>query len=256
MKKRTKIIAASLSALIIISGVGMGASIPVGGVTKVNYQFIVNGKKIEIPSYLTIMNKDNATYVPLRFLSENMGLDVEYKPGTVKVSSNQFNETRNEEIKAEMEKLKDEIKTLKTDNERLKARLGDFSSQNYYSEIPVYTQNGAGLGFGINNIQKENESTLFYVQTENTNTDKSYTIDPFKTELLVDGEVYKATIRTDSSLNSTLSAAKDKYTPTQLIGRIYFEGLETTRIKGILLIKYTAPGESEKIMQLPFDNAK
>lgn len=256
MRKRTKFIAASLSALVIMSGVGIGSSIPVSGVTKVNYQFIVNEKKLDLPSYLTVMSKDNSTYVPVRFLSENMGLDVEYKPGTVKITSEKFNEAQNEEIKREVEKLNAEIKSLKEENDRLKSRISDYDKQVFYKELPAFAESGDGLKANLISVYKPDDRLEFYVQLENSNTSKSFIVDPFKTELVVDGKTYEATIDTNANLNSTLGYATSSTNPSTRNGRIYFEGLDTAKIKGTLIFKYTDGSREEKIMQLSFSNPR
>lgn len=257
MKKRTKIIAASLSALIVISGMGIGASVPISGVTKANYQFVINEEKLDLPPYLTVMSKDNATYVPIRFLSENMGLKVEYLPGTVKISSDEFKAISTDQTKNKIADLENQVKQLKAENEMLKKQVLVNEANTIYNELPAYADSGTGLRIKLKQITKTDKGLNLSVEFINSSLDRYFIVDPVKTKLLLDGKPYDAYSQdTDVALNSSLRSAPDKYSPITMSGNIAIEGATNDKVKGSVLFSYYDDEGEWKSMQLAFDNTK
>lgn len=251
MKKRTKFIAASLSALIVISGIGVGASIPVGGVTKVNYQFIVNEEKLNLPPYLTVMSKDNATYVPIRFLSENMGLKVDYLPGTVRISSDEFSATSTDQTKNKIAELEKEVKTLKAENDLLKRQIDASNAVIAFRPIPTYLEDGRGFRTTVTDFRQDTTTKgKMSVSISNTDVYNTYYLDPFATELIVDGKTYKTTLDTGSNLSTNLNPNN------AIVGAITFDGIDNTKVKGVVKFYYKVNNVDEKTMEIFFDNTK
>lgn len=256
MKKRTKFFVASISALLMLTGLSSAATINLNGVTKVNYQIMLNGKRLELPSYLTVMNKDNSTYVPLRFLSENMGLEVDYKPGTVLINSESFNSNQGQEAVKKQAELQKEITRLTEENSNLKNQLKSIEEGVLYRKIPVVADSGNGLRITLNNIAKTSNGIELSVDFENTSEERYFVVDPFKTQMIVDGETYNATTSTEAQLNSILNSAPDKYSPTIQRGKIYISDVEKDRVKGNLLFTYNDNGDEIKYLQVSFDNSR
>ena len=113
MKRLSKAWAVSLAALILATGVSMGANMAVNGVSKVNYSFVINQKQVALPSDYLVMSKNNTTYVPLRFLSEQLGAEVDYKSGVISIlSSGAKNNASTELSKTDKEKLDSALREL------------------------------------------------------------------------------------------------------------------------------------------------
>ena len=256
MKRVSRFFAASLATLLIATGVGLASNPIINGVTQVNYQFVINDKVTQVPSQLMVMSKNNTTYVPLRFLSENMGIKIDYKPGTILLNSEVYDASINETASKKIEELQKEVDKLKAENENLKKQVSAAEDINFYQELPAVADNGNGLRVKLTQLNKSTEGLELFVEITNSSMQNYFVVDPFKTVLRMDGKTYNATLSTDAQLNSTLAKAPDEYSPTKLQGRIYIEDVDSTKIKGNLLFSYNDNGQGQKLMQMSFDNTK
>ena len=251
MKKRTKLIAASLSALVAISGVGIAANNLVGGVTKANYNFEVNGEMLNLPANLLVLSKDNTTYVPLRFLSENLGSKVAYKQGTIAISNGELEQPSDEQTKDKIVKLEEEVKNLRVENEVLKKQINASNSVTAFRPIPTYAEDAKGFRTTINRLRKDTTTTAkMDIKISNTDEDNIYYLNPLATELIVDGKTYTTTADTDLRLFSALEKEGS------ISGAIAFDGLENVNVKGVVRFYYKVNNMDEKTIEIFFDNTK
>lgn len=255
MKRKIKYLAASLSALLLVSGLGAAATIPIGGVTQVNYQFVINDDIVQLPSQLMVMSRNNTTYVPLRFLSEQMGVEVDYMPGTVTLKSNNDSSISGEVSAKRIAELKADIEKLESENKLLKDKIAATEDNLFYKKLPASVTSGNGLEARLTGMNTTSDGVSMYIELVNSSETSYIVMDPLKTVLTVDGVTYEGSIGNDISLLKTLVPAPSSNQTSSLGGRVEFKGLKETNIKGSLLINYSDDGVDQK-MQLLFDNTK
>ena len=76
MKHRTKILSAILAALMLASTAAVGAS---AAPAEADVTVMVEGAKVRFPDQQPVIKNDR-TLVPVRFIAESLGYDVEWDP--------------------------------------------------------------------------------------------------------------------------------------------------------------------------------
>ena len=261
MKKRTKIIATTLSALLLVSGIGAAATTAIGGVTKVNYQFDINDNTITLPSNLLVMSRDNTTYVPLRFLSENLGATVGFNQGKISISGIGKSEEVNTTDKEKLESALRELELVKKENSDLQKKITALESsvddKNLYRALPVVAEDGDGFKVNLRRIEQQNQGDAVYsVTVSNTNTRSAFYLNPSKTTLLVDGTRYNADDYS-STLLSTIAPQGNVLGNSTYDGELTFKEAFQRNAKGSITFYYSSnDNPTEKSMTLFFDLAK
>lgn len=256
MRKAIRIITIVSMVFCSVSMIGLAANTHVSGINSANYKFLINKKPIDLQSNLMVLSKDNTTYVPLRFLSEKMDATVMFEQGTISIDSAEFKDSALEVNKKEIEELKRQISDLEMQNNELKNKLDASYALNYYKELPATADSGNGLKVTLTQISRYSDGVEMFLEIENRNTDKYFAVDAYKTEVIVNGKSYEASLKTEAILNSTLSQAIDKDSSTSISGKIFIEGLSEAEIKGNMIIEYSENTIEGKKMQISFDNTK
>lgn len=251
MKRIVKLGSIVMVGLLCVTGVGIAANVPVNGVTKVNYQFLINDEIVKLPQYLDVMSKNNATYVPLRFLSETIGLEVDYKPGTVVINSEEYKASTSELSRKKIEDLEVELKKLKDENELLKKEIASSENISAYRPIPTYAEDARGFKLSILDVSKYDSNKVeLSLSISNSDVYNTYYLDPFATKVVVNGKEYKVT--TDEGANLSTNLGPDK----SLTGRVVVDGLDTTKLKGVAKFYYKVNNVDEKSFDIFFDSTK
>lgn len=249
--KRSKSFVALLAVFAAVTGLSVASSIPVTGVTRVNYQFVVNDELVKLPSHLQVMSQNNTTYVPLRFLSESMGINVDYKPGTVILDSKEYEQTSTQATQKKITELQAEVDKLKSENQLLQSQIASAESYVAYRKLPTYTENARGFKLSILDVSKyATDKISLSVSISNTDIYNTYYLDPFATKLVVNGKEYKATLDEGTNLSTNLSPGKT------LTGSIVFEGVDTTKIKGAATFYYKTNNVDAETFDIFFDSTK
>lgn len=251
MKRVTKFWTASLATLIIATGIGLGANVGVSGVAKVNYNFIINDQKVDLPTDYLVMSKNNTTYVPLRFLSEQLGATVDYKSGTISVNTPPTTTMSQPSDNKKIADLEAEVAKLKKQNDELSARLNGINSTMTFRKLPTSVDSTNDLRIKLTYIEKVSDGADFTVEFTNRSENHYFIVDPYKTVVYIDGKEYKAGIKTDAVLNSTVNVDGEAR-----VGKIHIDGLSNINVKGSMVFTLKDNGEKDDYVTIYFDNTK
>ena len=252
MKRVSKLFAATLATLLIVTGVGLASNPIINGVTQVNYQFVINDKVTQVPSQLMVMSRNNTTYVPLRFLSEQMGIEVEYKAGTILLNSEVNDASMNETASKKIEELQKEVDRLKAENNLLKEEIKVSDNISAYRELPTYAEDARGFRVTMYEITKSSDNKAkLSLGISNLDNINIYYLDPFKTEVTIDGKVYKPTLESGANLYTNLNPNSN------LSGNLEISGLSDIKdIRGAAKFYYKVNNVEEKTLTVFFDTSK
>ena len=260
MKKRTKFIAASLSILIMISGAGIATNHVVGGVTKANYTFEVDGESLSLPSNLLVLSKDNTTYVPLRFLSENLGAKVGYKQGIITIESRPSVTDEEKTYKEKYENSLKEVDLIKKENTELKTKINELENvvtdKNLYRGLPAFVESGDNFKITLSRAEVKGNESVFSITISNGHSRNVYNLNPSETTLLINGATYDVSDYS-AKLLSPVAVQGNTLGKSTYDGEISFKGDLSQAVKGSLTFYYTSSNSADKkSMTLFFDLSK
>lgn len=244
MKKFSKkFMLTAFACILISSGISVSANYTVGGVSKVDYKFIINDTPVNLPANYLVMSRNNTTYVPIRFVSENLGASVEFEQGTIKISSEKTISSSNT-----VQDLQQKIDELTKENRRLEKQL-ELSEDNMYRKLPTDVKDNSGLKITLRNVEDSNKGTTLDVEFQNTSSASLFAVYPYKTEIYVDGKVYNDV----SSITDTLSATIAR--ESTISGRIDVKGVNLKNKNGKVTFYYKINNGEYKDLTIYF-NAK
>ncbi len=268
MKKHLKALSAALAAIIGVTGLSMAASTVIGGVSKVNYQFRINEKSITLPSDQLILSRNNTTYVPLRFLSEAMGAQVDFNQGVISISgiagssSNTASGTITQSEKEKLDSALRELELIKKENVKLQNQLTElekkYDSSGYYKRLPVAVEDTYGLNIRLDSVTRaSNDRAVFNITLTNKDKDNSFVVLPEKTILTVGSQVYDSSVST-AALSSSLVPYTSSVGLSGITGDLEFgNGIYVKDLKGALTFYYRVNnGADIRSMTIYFDITK
>ncbi|MDO4710822.1 MAG: stalk domain-containing protein [Peptostreptococcaceae bacterium] len=252
MKRYSKIMAVAFASLTIATGMGIASNNAVSGVSKVNYKFVINEKAVELPQNYLVMSKNGTTYVPLRFISETLGADVDYKQGTITIGTKPTTTMSQPEDSKKIKELEAEVEKLKKENKELNTKLTAINNTMNYKTLPTAQDSTNDLNIKLLSIYNEGNGAKFYVEFKNKSKDRFFVVDPFKTKVYVDGKEYTASSQhTDAVLNSSVNVGGEvRY------GGIVFDKLSDIKVKGSVVFYLRDNGEKDDTVTIYFDNTK
>lgn len=253
MKKSSKRFFASVLVVLTIStGIGMAANNMVKGVSKVNYNFIINENEVTLPSNYLVISKENTTYVPLRFISESLGAKVDYKQGTIAIDMKPNTTMSQPEDSKKIKELEAEVAKLKKANKELDDRIKSINNSMSYKKLPTAQDSTNELNIKLLSIYREGNNAKFTVELKNKSENRYFVMDPFKTKVYVNGKEYSANYSlTDGILNSSVNVDGGvRY------GSIVIDGLSDVEVKGSVVFSINDNGNREETVTIFFDNTK
>ncbi len=251
MKRIQKVLAILSLATIIATSIGLGDITRLTGVTQARHGIRIDGEVVNLPSNLLVMSKDYTTYVPLRFISENLGAEVIFEGGTITI--NKGKDTSKTSDSTKILDLQREVDRLKKENDALKGQLATLNNAIRYQSLPATTSStsDSGLNIKVSNLTTKSNKVGLFVEIKKLK-DKGYSsINILDTILTVDSKDYHTSSGdTDMILASILSNKDDNRE-----GYVYFSGIDTTKIKGIVTFKLDDNGKTD-YLSIYFDNTK
>ncbi|MBP2027127.1 hypothetical protein J2Z35_000921 [Acetoanaerobium pronyense] len=153
------------------------------------FSFIFNGERKELPPEYKALVYEGRSYVPARFVGENLGAEVTFNSQTKQI--NFVYNSHQTELEDIIENYENEISKL---NERIKELEEDTSTRQdniRYSTLPI-TQSLDGFEIRLQNFDFNSFGNVSYLSLnlENTNSAKPYKILPLETKLIIDGVTY------------------------------------------------------------------
>lgn len=123
-------------------------------------KYLINGEEKQLPSGYTTLNFEGHTYVPTRFIAEELGADVKWDENTKTISINS-RVNNEEEIKDDSD---EEVIEEKPNDE-----TEDSSNQDSekYDQLPV-SKTIDGVRVEIYSVEDESNYTKFYAIVKNT----------------------------------------------------------------------------------------
>lgn len=142
-----------------------------------NHLIYIDGNRIGIPSDYKILNLNDNIYVPLRFLSENMGHKLFYDKNnrSVYISNNlvklNLDIKKENEYKEQIAKLREEIASLKKKNDKIYDEKTELVNKIEYKKIPItYKNSSNNLEITLYHFLLYNDlldSTDLYIRVKN-----------------------------------------------------------------------------------------
>lgn len=242
MKKTTKIFAAAITAVALISSVGGAAQKPVGGVSKVDYRFMINGEMADASKYL-VMSKNSTTYVPLRFIAEKLGAAVDFAQGQISINMVSTpskpiapsDAQKMQELEKKYELVLKENKELREKIDKANERLQD---KNVYKKLPLEISTGDDFKIKLNRLSNEQRGrTTLNITLTNTGDNNFIYFKPELTILNIDGRsINLETYATH--LESTIPTRESKLGEWSLTGDLDFAQFEEKGARGYITLYY------------------
>lgn len=253
MKKKIAAIAGAVSFL--ATGTIFAASSALSGVFAKQYVYVFNGQQKPMTGdYQTLEYKDRA-YVPVRFVSEALGLKVQYDqrgqlinislPETLKgeeqvcpyITTNDKIRALEEKV-AKLEKENSELKTkIKDLNGSIQKEVADKGITSHSYDVLPSSNLDDNLKITVKGYGFENGDQDLYlnVRLENVNdSNGSFQLSPSDTMLSLNGKEYKAYIDDSGlSLYNMLSKKED-----HVDGSLIFKGVSRDNEKEGYLIRF------------------
>ncbi|MDF2545621.1 MAG: hypothetical protein K0R93_519 [Anaerosolibacter sp.] len=137
-------------------------------------QFDINGEKAELPSDYEVLIYKDRTYVPVRFISEQLGAIVDWNDDTkvIKIES----------------QIKEEKPTGHNSDSTVDDNTQEDEIKKDYKKIPV-TYNDIDMLLGISAITETDDEWKVHMILENKGT-TPLQIQPGETKIVVDGKEY------------------------------------------------------------------
>lgn len=252
MKKRIAAVATILA--VSLTGTAFAATGALNGVFAKPYVYVVNGQAKTMGAGYQTLEYQNRAYVPVRFVSEALGMNVQYaeKGKVINITSTKKHMTEdelcpyittNDKIRA----LEEKVKKLEQENVELKQTLKDRkdSVQNEFlkktttrnlDKLPV-SELDNNMKVAIKGYSFDNGDRDLYlnIRIENVNDDnQSFQLSPSETTISLNGKEYKGDVGNDGlSLYNILSNKKD-----HADGSIVFRGIDRSNENGEYLIRF------------------
>lgn len=231
--------------LAITSNIGGAAQQNIKNVSKVNYTFRINGESVDSSNYL-VMSKDNTTYVPLRFLSEQLGAWVDFDKGTISVSLPKKEKTNTREEDAQkIQDLQRKLDLAEKENRELKKNLDSIDSKlakvGVYKNLPAFSDSLDQMKITINNVRDDKKPERTSVSISVSNLAESggdfFYLQPEQTILTVNGQPIKYK-GSSGQLSSTLVPINDASGKHTIDGDLEFEYFQDQPINASITIFY------------------
>lgn len=197
--------------VIVISTLNVSyASDRITAISDRDYRVIIKDTMVDLPEDMTYLNYEDRVYVPLRFVSENMGLVVQYKGGKdIVISDTTENRLKESNYINQIESLKSTVKELREENANLIHKFNTEKPQETYYRLPI-THRDKDRDFTIElyNVVEEHSSdktTQLYFNVKN-NSNYAVYIRTLSMVLEVDGKEYNARYNPVSMISPALYA--------------------------------------------------
>lgn len=249
MRKR-KVLTSLLLSCVLLTSIGGASQYKVGGVTKVNYQFQINGEKLDQNRNYLVLSKDNITYVPLRFISEKLGASVNYAHSEIVINSKE----QEKPLTTDSEKIKEferKLDLITKENSELRNRLEKTEEKLvdknvYKKKLPIEVKTDEGLTIRVNDIIDEVNPvrTVYSITILNSSTQNTFAFKPEYTVASVGEKSYSPSYYTTKFL-TTLGNLGSVAGSSVIDGNLEFDHAKVKGEKVILTFYYNVGNSSE-----------
>lgn len=243
MKKRILLIA--FAAVVLSTSLGAASQQFLKNVVKVNYTINIDGNKLDTKSY-GIISRDNTTYVPLRFIAENMGADVGYNQGEITILSGKPSQNTSYQTQSDkIQELERQLELIKKENSELKKLLEDaqvaVENNHLYKKMPVVSEmpNDA-FKVTVQSLMNGYDGTKLYVSLHhNTNSSvESYYLRPRETEIVINGKEQEI-LNYTSNFASSLTPTTGNGGQVTIDGSFELPSMQVKGAKGYIKLYYS-----------------
>ena len=252
MKKRIVAVATILA--VSLTGTAFAATGALKGVFVKPYVYVVNGQAKTMGAGYQTLEYQNRAYVPVRFVSEALGMNVQYveKGQVINITSPKKPMTEdeicpyittNDKIRA----LEEKVKKLEKENADLKQTLKDNktsveneflkkTTNHHFDKLPVSELDDnikvTVKGYGFDNGDRD---LYLNIRVENVNEDnESFQLSPSETKISLNGKEYKGDVGNGGlTLYNMLSNKKD-----HTDGSVVFKGIDRSNENDEYLIRF------------------
>lgn len=198
MKILQRIAVMMLGVMIFSATFAVASQTIVRNVYRVNYNISIDGKQTNNSSY-QILSKDHVTYVPLRYIAENLNAEVTYNQGEIIITSGKPSQNVNYESQSEkIQALERRVALVDKENQELKKQLEEANTnldkKNMYTKLPAVSEVAADalkisvLSLTNSHDRKTSLNVSYYV---NPNSIELFHIMPRETTIVINGQEQK-----------------------------------------------------------------
>lgn len=268
MKNIKKILALVLCTLALTTIFGVANPNVLNGVSLVNYRFEINGEEVTVPKSYYIMSKNNTTYVPLRFVSENLGSMVKFEKGKITIEDARYMRDLEtgviKPIEANRRLLDDtlkEVERLKKENEALKTQISrlekQYDSVKAYKKLPTGETDTFGFSVRLDSVVSVNDKATLNIVLENKDKDNIFYFLPEKTEVTLGNRSTSSIKNITTNLHSALMPYTSREGLSSIAGEIAFDLPYEKDVTGSVTFYYRVNGSVDvRTMTLHFDTKK
>lgn len=188
-KKQRKLLLGVLIGLV-ISGGGMvfaDTAAKVSAVIANHVWFQFDGKTVPISGEYTVLNYQGRTYVPARFIAENLGAEVTWDATTNRIS---IESPKVECPEPPAQKPDAQKEPSEPDKNKDQDKDKDTNDNKRYNKLPMSAiKDKVWVYISGVNVDKDDKVTWVYVEVENKGTE-NIQLDQRATKILSDGETY------------------------------------------------------------------
>lgn len=255
MKNWKKLGAVALGFMLFTSG---GFAIPrlADSVSFVNYRFEINEERVTLPANTKVMSLYSTTYVPLRFISENLGATVKYDRGLITITDGRYMrdlETGKAQLieadRKKLDQLEKELDKVKKENESLKKQISvlekSYSNVSAFKTLPANATDAYGLDIRVDSIGNENSKAVFNIVITNNDKENIFTLLPERTEVVYNESASSKPVKSTTALSSTLVSYTSGYGLSNISGDIAFDLPYQKDAKGSITFYYRVNGNSD-----------
>lgn len=258
MKKRIVAVATILA--VSLTGTAFAATSALNGVFAGKYVYVVNGQTKTMGAEYQTLEYKNSVYVPVRFVSEALGLKVQYVPKgkVINITSPQkpIAQTSYIATNDKIRSLEEKVKKLEQENAQLKQTIKDNktsvekeflkkTTNQHLDAIPV-SQLDDNVKISIKGYGFDNGDTDLYLnlRVENVNdSGDSFQLSPAETTISVNGKEYNGTSYNGGLLLYNLLSNKKDYVD----GAVIFKGIDRSKENEEYLVRFVyLDGSGEK----------
>lgn len=269
MKKRVAAVAMMLT--VCLTGTVFAGTGALKNVFAKSYVYVVNGKTQTMGAGYQTLEYNNRAYVPVRFVSEALGMSVQYVESgkVINITSPQKRVgddeicpyiTTNDKIRA----LEEKVKKLEKENQELQQKLKDTknsvanelskkTSSHSLDKLPV-SELDSNIRVRIKDYGFDSGDNDLYlnIRVENVNENNDgYQLSPTETKISVNGKEYKGDVENSGlPLYNILNNKKD-----YVDGAIIFKGIDRSQENDEYLIRFVytnATGEKKQTITTRF----
>lgn len=180
LKKKKTLIGIVTSGLLVLSGTALSMNQTISAIIDDRVSFQFNGAEKGLPDGYEVLNYNDRTYVPARFIAEELGADVSWDDSTRTINITK--------IKDEQTDKEDDVKVPDNENQEQNEQPDGEAPK----KLPLSKVTDQGVLVTVKSINAKQQGLTSLVLKVTNTTDIPVSLEQDKMYLEVDGQKYKS----------------------------------------------------------------